>query len=184
MINRVKTELSSFVNLDCEENGICAQLDPTIGVDAYVVVKVDEFYNSGAGGNPTPPSIDCLITVENDDNSYINYLIELKNIKKARFNISNIRDKFKTTLYDFMGTKYQDIYENSNYRIKDMKLYFVTDPHKFADNGIIGKGMPYDKLRNLQGTKMERLLLEPPLRYRGKIYQIKPYTPDPLIIKI
>lgn len=184
MINQIKSELKTFVKTVCEENGICAKIDESIDVGDYAVVKVDDYYNSGAGGNPIPPSIDCLITVKNDDDSIIHYLIELKNIKKASFTVSNIRGKFETTLYDFMGSKYSHLYQDPRFKTKDIKLYFVTDPYHLVEDGKAESGSPYDLTKLPQGNKMDLLLSGKPFRYRGKIYQIQARTPDPLVSKI
>lgn len=184
MINKINTKLTTFVNTVCEENGICANIEPSIKPDEFTVVKVDDYYNSGAAGHPTPPSIDCLITVKNDDDSYVHYLIELKNIPKARFTVSNIRGKFETTLNDFMGSRFSDIYENPSFVTKDLKLYFVTDPYHLVAGGKVAAGSSYDTTKLPQGNKMDLLLKEKPFRYRGKIYQIQARTPDPLVSKI
>jgi hypothetical protein len=91
MIKEINSALSKFIKSTCDENGICAQIDPSISADEYVVVKVDDFYNSGVI-SPTPPSIDCLITVKNTDSKYSHYLVELKNINSSSgFTIPNIR---------------------------------------------------------------------------------------------
>jgi hypothetical protein len=78
-----------------------------------------------------------------------------------------------------MGTRYSHIYEKSEYKTKDIKLYFVTDPYKYKS-----RGLTYEKCENLQNTRMEKLILEKPFEYRGKLYQIQPTIPDPLIIKL
>jgi hypothetical protein len=170
MIDEIKNSkaLTLFITDKCEENQICVSIDNSIPKTNYVVIKVDQHYNSLRLKN-TPPSLDCLIAVKCRDNDYIIYLVELKNIKSpAGFKVDNIYKKFKTTIDDFMGSRFKNIFQNHKYKIKWLYLYFVTDPYR-------GR-------RPRQGTtKMDSLLLKKPFLFQGKRYIISHKLPNPMI---
>lgn len=157
-----------YITDKCEENQICVSIDNSIPRTNYVVIKVDQHYNSLRLKN-TPPSLDCLIAVKCRDNDYIIYLVELKNIKsQAGFKVDNIYQKFKTTIDDFMGSRFRNIFHNKKYNVKRLHLYFVTNP--------------YRKRRLREGTtKMDSLLSRKPFEFQGKLYVLKHKLPNPMI---
>ncbi len=168
MINKIKdTEaLKPFITDECEENKIFVNMADDIPQNNYLVIKVDRYYNS-LNLSDTPPSVDCLVLLKCADSSYVLYLVELKNIKRPRrFKIDNIRDKFKTTIDDFMSTRFKDIFHSEKLPIKDLRLYFVTNLYKTPRKDT---------------TKMDSLLSRLPFEFRGKIKQIEPELPNPLI---
>lgn len=170
MINVIKKteQLTPFITDKCEENQICVSMDYNIPKTNYVVIKVDQYYNSLRLPN-TPPSLDCLITVRCTDDDYIIYLVELKNIKSPKgFIVNNIYNKFKTTIEDFMEIKFKNIFHDPEFNIKKLHLYFVTDP--------------YGKRRFTQGTtKMDSLLSRKPFQFQGKLFMLEHSLPNPMI---
>jgi hypothetical protein len=170
MIDELKKtkSLTPFITDKCEENQICVTMDNSIPKTNYVVIKVDDHYNS-LRLKKTPPSVDCLITVKCRDNGYIIYLVELKNIKSpAGFKIDNVYNKFKTTIEDFMEILFRNIFHNPKYNVKRLHLYFVTDP--------------YGKRRLRTGTtKMDSLLSRKPFKFQGKLYMLNHKLPNPMI---
>lgn len=168
MIDKIKNtaSLKPFITNRCEEKRIFVSMAGDILPDNYLVIKVDSYYNS-LNLSDTPPSVDCLIPLKCSDNSCVIYLVELKNIKSPRrFKLDNIYGKFKTTIEDFMGKRFKKIFYDERLSIKNLELYFVSKLYKS---------------RRLEGTKMDSLLSRKPFEFRGKIYQISPELPNPLI---
>ncbi len=133
--------------------------------DNYVVVRMDKYYTSLNLGHlrQTPPSIDCLIVLKCSDGSFIIYLIELKNIKRpSGFEAPNIYMKFKTAIEDFMSVRFKDIFLDPGYRIKNIHLYFVSNPYRLKDIS-----------HKREGTKMDKLLSYKPFQFRGITRAIK-----------
>ena len=183
MINQIKNDdiLKTFTCITCEENGICATIDDQITEEEVAIVKVDGFYSS-LKLKETPPSIDFLVSVDCTENSYVLYLIELKNINSpGGFNIKNVYGKFRTTIEDFMSVKFSYIYLNPKYSIKDLMLYFVSDPYRLNKVGIAYEDYQKDKKNAL---KVDNFLLQKPFLFNGKACLIKPILPNPLIRKI
>lgn len=177
MIDEIRSALSDYTCNECQENGVCAEIDPLIPTEDYVIVKVDRYYNEEVP-NP-PPSTDCLITLKKSDDEFIHYVIELKDIKSPKgFTVDNVYNKFVTTLTDFMSEKFSSLYSDSIFPNQILKLYFVTDAYRLKK-----KGLMYEDIENLEGTKLERLILMPPIMYMDKPYIIKARTPNPIICK-
>jgi len=100
-------------------------------------------------------------------------LTELKNIKKPKgFTIKNIRRKFETTVNDFMSKSFQDVFLDDNYKLKPLRLYFVTNPY-----GL--KEMPHRR----EGTKMEKLLAMKGFFFKGQTAMLTHKLPSPIIEK-
>jgi hypothetical protein len=172
MINKIKNTkaLQPFITDKCEENEVAAEMDETIHPDNYLVLKVDNYYNSLHLAN-TPPSVDCLVPLKCRDNGFIIHLIELKKIKRpGSFSVKNLYKKFKTTIENFMAKRFKNIFHNEKYyTIKRLELYFVTSSYD-------------EKIRRKEGTtRMDTLLARPPFRFMRKKYQIKHKLPNPII---
>jgi hypothetical protein len=181
MINQIKNDaiLQHFLCSDCEENGICATIEDSITEEEIAIIKVDGYYNSLHLKCP-PPSTDFLVSIDCEEDSYILYLIELKNINSPKgFNVGNVYQKFRTAIEDFMSIRFNYIYMNKKYKIKNLLLYFVTDPY-----GLKIAGMSYDDYRKKKNTlKVDNILLQKPFVFNGKAYLIRPVLPNPLIQK-
>lgn len=175
MINKIKhtPALEPHITDQCEENQVCVSMDGDISNDNYLVLKVDNYYNSLNIGHlgKTPPSIDCLIPLRCADKQFIIYLVELKNIKSpGGFTVEEIYNKFKTTIENFMGKRFKNIFLSPRHQIKKLFLYFVTNPYGETE-----------KRRRQEGSKMDALLARKPFKFRGKRYQIQHKLPNPII---
>ena len=111
-------DLFAIVRACCEENDVsisfCEELfvDNEVDDNRVAILKIDSYYNTKNFAKP-PPSIDCLIVINESDDKYALYLIELKGIKKAaNFDKKNIVTKFKTTIDDFLSKEFSNIFLN------------------------------------------------------------------------
>jgi hypothetical protein len=154
-----------------------------------VIVKVDDYYNSNLKPPNIPPSADFLISVDCTKSRYVLYIIEFKNISSPkRFDIKNIYEKFKTTIYDFMSNRFADIYTNKNYEIIDLLIYFIADPYRLKKAGV--SSYPQYKANKLargktDSTRIDNLLSQKPFKFREKYYLIKyDLPPNPIIKKL
>lgn len=160
---------------ECAENGCKADIDKSIGKDAFIIIKPDSYYNSMSGIRP--PSPDCLIIIRCGENEYNIYIVELKDISNSGgFSITNIREKFNTCLNDFMQGILSDFFINSNYIIRDVKLFFVTDPYDELSGS---------RIRLSKTTKMDALLAmnTKPFRFGEKRLGIEHRAENPVITR-
>ncbi len=186
MINTIKSNniLCNYISDLCLENGVCATIDNNIPNSDYVIVKVDNYYNSLKLAF-TPCGVDCPITLilskSNNIEVYKHYLIELKNIRSAsELYVENIYYKFYNTLNDFMDKKFSNIYNNKLYKIRDVKLLLITPCYRFFKNSAISDE---EKKRKLEGTRLEQILSVGTYEYHGRLLQIEYELPNPLITK-
>lgn len=169
MLDKIyKTEaLLPFLKKECYENEVGISLDKGINEDDYVVIKVDDYYNSLNLGKDTPPSPDCLIIRKCEHTGYGLTIVELKNIQTAKgFNVNNMIGKFNTCINDFIMIRFKDLLFKE---YVDIKLYFVS------------KINPYNKNRD-KGLRLETLI-EKKIIYNGAKYMIAPDLPNPTIKK-
>lgn len=165
MIKRIKSHeiLSKFVEDTCCENDICVTFENGIPPDSYAIIKVDNYYNSLKLGKKTPASIDCLIIRKCVKTGYGLTLVELKKIETAKgFELENMRQKFKTTLYDFIKIRFKNPLD-INY--SEIKLYFVSKQEIYK--------------RDL-GLKME-VLINTKFKFNDRNLMIRPELPNPTI---
>lgn len=190
MITQIKNEdaLKPFLADKCEDNGVYAIIEASIKEDEIAIVKVDDYYNTIEKSPNIPPSADFLISVDCINNWYALYVIEFKNINSPKcFNVRNIWEKFRTTVEDFMSVRFAHIYENKNYKINDLLIYFIADPYRLKRLNITYDEYKSKRLANgkSDSTRVDNLLSQKPLRYRGKIYIIKyELPPNPVIRKL
>jgi hypothetical protein len=175
MINQIKysKSLKPFITNKCEENEIFVSMAKDIPGTSFLVIKVDRYYNSLKIGHlhKTPPSVDCLVLLKCRDNTFIIYLVELKKVKSpAGFSVDNIYNKFKTTIENFMGSRFNNIFLNERYIVRRLQLYFVTSAYGEKRKSWRKEGTKLDVLRSLK-----------PFKFRGKRYQIVHKLPNPLI---
>lgn len=174
MINQIKYKksLKDFISNECEENKYFVKMADDIPKDHYLVIKVDNYYNS-LNLKKTPPSIDCLVPLKCRNNDYVIYLVELRNVKSSGgFGTKSIYNKFKTTVENFMGSRFRNIFYNERYSIRSLQLYFITAAY----------GKTGEKWRK-EGTKVDMLRSMKPFKFQGKRYQLKHILPNPLIDK-
>jgi len=165
LINTIKTHeiLSKYVENECCENDVCVTFDSTISTESTVIIKVDKFYNNLKLGKNTPPSLDCLIIRKCVSDNYGLTLVELKNIHSGSgFDIINMQEKFKTTLYDFIKERFK---KELDINYSDIKLFFVSNQEIYK--------------RDI-GLKME-VLINTKFRFNEKSLMITPYMPNPSI---
>jgi hypothetical protein len=164
MINRIKehVELSKYVDDTCCENGICVSFDSSLSKDSYVIIKVDNYYNS-LNIEKRPSSIDCLIIRQCINGGYGLTLVELKKINTGKgFELENMREKFTTTLNHFIKNQFKNPLD-INYN--DVKLFFVSNQEIYK--------------RDL-GLKME-VLMNVKFKFNEKTLMIRPEMPNPTI---
>ncbi|MBL7767493.1 MAG: hypothetical protein JNK20_00885 [Flavipsychrobacter sp.] len=164
MINRIKSHpvLKNFIEETCCENGICVTFDDDTSKDDYLILKVDKYYAS-LKLEKTPPSVDCVIIRKCKNGGYGLTIVELKNISTSRgFDLDNLKDKFETTISDFIGNKFRSLLYVD---YKDVKLFFVTVKNLYKQD----LGLKYETLINIRFSYNKRKLL------------IQPYMPTPTI---
>lgn len=172
-------QLFAITRTSCNENEIFVEISNNISEDDFLVLKIDQYYNS-LNIRTRHPSVDCLIIVRCQKNEgYDLYLVELKNIKRLKgFKTKNIEEKFKTALEDFMSDRFSHIFLNDNYRINKLRMYFISDP--------LGLKKKYPNItaeqyrRRFSGTKLDMLQSSRPVKFRNKITNIDPRLPNPM----
>lgn len=127
LIKSLKSDLKlqPFIIPRCEENGLCVVLDASLGADEFLIIKVDAFYNAcldyfdpSTRKWTTPASIDCLIVVQcKKQDRYQVLLVEQKNTPNNPPH-QNMRDKFETTLLDFMSNRFRHHFYNTDYHLE------------------------------------------------------------------
>ncbi len=162
-LKKIKTHtvLSKLVRERCEEHGVCVLVDERIENEHFVVLKVDDFYNS-LNVKIRPKSPDCLIIQKCNQSDYALTVAELKDISQAsRFELKHIYEKFETCFDDFIGKRFDDILK---IEFKRVKLYFVSKIEIYKRDATL-------KLK----------LANKPFYYNGKKYYIEPQMPSPAI---
>ena len=164
MIEKILNDngLSSFIVENCCEEGVCVTFDSTVSSENYVIIKVDDFFNS-LNLKKTPASVDCLVFQRCLDGSYGITLVELKSSSSSGFlAFETIKQKFQNTIDIFIIGKFPK-YFFLDY--KKFDLYFVSNIEIYKRD----LGLKYETLIN---TKF---------MYNGKNRMIKPYMPTPTI---
>jgi hypothetical protein len=164
MIQKIKNHniLSPFTEDTCCENGICVSFDENLEPNNYVIIKVDNYYNS-LNLAATPPSVDCLIIRRCINGGYGLTIVELKDIGTgAAFTIDNMKGKFNTTLNNFIKRRFKELL---NIEYNEIKLYFVSN---------------IDIYKRDLGLKME-VLINTQFDFNGKKLMIQPKMPTPTI---
>lgn len=171
------SELKKIIVKCCSENNVEATISSNIDKADFVILKIDKYYTSLLLAN-TPKSVDCLIVLRCDDNTFMLFIIELRDIKNlAGFSAKEIYQKFETTINNFLREKFSEFFFSDNYDIKDLKLLFITDPLN-----IQNKKYTLNQIKNrIQGTKIEILLLMRPFKFGSRYYSISYEVPNPII---
>ncbi len=168
LLNNIKENqyLTDFIKDECSDERMCVEIDNKIAKNEYLVIKVDDYYNS-LGLTHTPASPDCLIVIKCKNSGYALAIVELKNINKAkRFDIENLTQKFTTCFNDFMSKRFKEYFDQDFQRIQ---LFFVTKVNIHPSNR--------DPLR---GLRLEALMNKR-FKFRKRNYMIRSYNPTPLI---
>ena len=174
MIEKIlaNTELVAILKNEVKENSACVELDidfylesGELDTEQLVNLAVDEYYNS-LGLGYTPPSIDNLLVIKRGKDKFAVYLIELKDVKKLqRICNKSIKGKFDTTINDFMLERFSKEFNDNFARVTDLNLWLVCNRFTFMNRTITDE--EYEK--RIKNTVIERLLMIPPYRYKGKV---------------
>lgn len=164
--------LRSLLKDEVKENNACVILDADFYLEngkldneKIINLAIDEYYNSLNLGN-TPPSIDNLLVINRGDKKYAVYLIELKDVRKlSRLCNINIRSKFNTTIDDFMLERFQTEFNQDDIKITDLNLWLVCNRFSFMNEAISDE----DYEKRIKNTIIEKLMMIPPFRYKGKV---------------
>jgi len=154
LLNQLREEatITDFFRPECEDEGICIEMDEEIGEDNILIIKPDDYYNS-LNLEKTPASVDCLIIQYCESGIYKIYLIELKNFKNARqIDKKNLIEKYRTTLFDFISDRYRHIFNEFEF-----KTYLWLCAGKVTEEKI--KNYSLDFLLSLDHIKFRGLWL-------------------------
>jgi len=158
--------LQVHIKPECEDEGLCVDFEASIDRNTTLVLKVDDFYNDLNIAN-RPASIDCLIVQFCSGNNYKLSLIELKNVERAQnIDRKNLREKFETTLYDFMSDKFRNYFYNEAF---DLKIELILCAGKLQNDN------------SFKSYKLDFLLGLKPFRFDGKLIGINGIPPIPII---
>lgn len=164
LIENIKSHeiLSQFLVEECCENNVSVTFAEDVASESYIIIKVDDFYNS-LGLPETPPSLDCFIIRRCLNTGFGLTLVELKEIDSSkRFDLDNLKAKFETCLDDFMQKRFKDLLHKD---YKDIKLYFVSNIEIYKrDIGL--------KLETLMNVRFN---------YGSRKLMIQPRMPHPTI---
>lgn len=161
--------LSPFFCDNCNENGVGVNFDPSLQLNKdYIIIKVDDYYNSNFKNPNIPPSPDCIIIQKCHDERYVIYIVELKSIQSlGPYNLRHIRDKFQTCLSHFMSDLYRKYFYASDLNFH-IKLLFICD--LFTGNN--------DKFKT---TKLDNLLALPHCSFANNKYNLEHKIPSPIV---
>lgn len=180
MIDAIYNESALFaiIRYDCEENGYYVGFSTSIDMDTRTaILKVDAFYNS-FNIRKRPPSIDFLVVLKCCDATFCLYLIELRNVgSPSSINKQNIIDKYSTTIEDFMKIRYSSIFLADQYIVKDVRLYFVTDPLRLSSSSLTAQAIE----RKYKNTKIDYFSTIKPFQFRNFVRRIQHMLPNPVI---
>lgn len=164
IIENIKSHeiLRRFLVEECCENNVSVTFAEDVANESYIIIKVDDFYNS-LGLGETPPSLDCLIIRRCLITGFGLTLVELKEIDSSkRFDLENLKAKFETCLDDFMQKRFKDLLFKD---YKEIKLFFVSNIEIYKrDVGL--------KLETLMNVRFN---------YGGRKLMIQPRMPHPTI---
>ena len=188
MIDMIKRDahLVPYLKENIEDNGISAIVDDKLTTDEYVAIKVDEYY-AGLREKITPKSVDFVVVVDCQCNSYVMYILEFKNVHKSRgLNIAEIQEKFANTIDDFLSNTFSSIFENDRFKYKDIKLFLVSDAYQQATNNQThAEVLAFrEKINKKDSLKVDLRLRQKLFKFRGRVLQIEyDIPPNPIIAR-
>lgn len=190
MVNMIKNnpQLGPYL-CDClEDAGIKVEIDPDLTSEDYVAIKVDNYYAGLRLGGITPKAVDFLVVVDCHCDWYAMYILEFKNVKgPEKLNISDIQEKFTTTINSFLNKTFADIFLNDRFKYRAVKLYLVSDAY-----GEVGRFKNHDdylafrqKINKRDSLKVDVSLSSKLYKFRGKLLRIEyDIPPNPIISRI
>jgi hypothetical protein len=125
---RAEPTLQDFLRDVCSENDVGVSIDPSVFLQDYVIIKVDDYFRSSI--EPTPKGIDCLVVQKCVDNRYKLYLIELKNIQKIKSGedfSKSLKEKIQNTFDVLMSDHFKNLFLNSDYQFISIEPFFVSN---------------------------------------------------------
>ncbi|ELK8484555.1 hypothetical protein RV034_000687 [Vibrio parahaemolyticus] len=162
-----------------EENSASVDIDveyfsgDEIDLEKMLNLAVDDYYKALKLGN-TPKAIDNLVLINRGNNKFSIYLIELKDVNKLRrLCVDDIKEKYQTTINDFMINRYGESFNNDAYKLIDFNIWLVCNKFRFLDSDISSE----DYEKKIENTFIERLLMIKPFKYKNKLSQITPMYP-------
>jgi len=166
--------ISPYFCDECKENDVSIEIDKSIDAADILIIKVDDYYNANVPLAIRPKSPDCLIIQRCSDNTFILYIVELKNIKNQDgFTVAGIEEKFITCLDDFMSVRFGHYFHNNSYNYRNIRLFFISDPFHFKDDP--------EKQLKMRGHKLDLLIAIRIPKYFDKHLYIDPKIPNPKI---
>lgn len=189
MIQKIKSckILIPYLRNEIEDEGIMVGISDDIDKEKIAIIKVDDYYRSLRLAL-TPKAVDHLVIVDCECDSYVMYLLELKNVSSPKYlDIKSIQEKFDNTIKDFLSDKFAEIFLNDRFKYKKIMLYLISDAY-----GISGKYDDFNKYRQIRektnkrdSLKIELNLGSKLFRFKGKILKIMyDIPPNPVISKI
>lgn len=166
--------LKYFLHYEIEDAGVSVKVNETLSSRDYVGIKVDDYYCS-LKLDKTPKSVDFIITVDCQCNSYLLYILEFKKLKKPKYlKVQEILEKITNTFNDFIEDRFKYIFLNDKFKYKKVFIYLVGDVYTPARL----------KTRNYENDtlKIDTNLSLNPIRFRGKFYRINYCLPEDLVI--
>jgi hypothetical protein len=171
---RKDTTISPYFCNECVENDVSIDIDQSISNEEILIIKVDNYYNANVPIDLRPKSPDCLIIQRCSDNTYIIYIVELKNIaNQDGFTVKGIEEKFITCLDDFMSVRFANYFHDNSFNYSSIKLYFISDPYGFKNDP--------EKQLKMRGHKLDLLISIRIPRYFNQHLYIDPKIPNPKI---
>lgn len=186
MISTIRCDkrISPFIREKIEDNGIMVEISEDLTKEDYAAIKVDEYYAKTLP-RQEPKSVDFVVVVDCQCESYFMYILELKNVKgPEKLVFSDIYEKFSNTISLFLSEAFSDIFLNDKYKYKGVKLYLISDAYK--EKGQFRTHEEFKKFRehinNRDTLKVDLNLSSRIFRFRGKAYTIEyEIPPNPII---
>lgn len=189
MIQMIKEcrELNACITWEISDAGLTVDVDPDLKEDEYVGIKVDDYYNHKKSSDaPTPLSVDYVISVDCACDTYVLYILELKNVKSPQsYTTKEITAKFETTIENFLKTEFGDIFDNARFKYRNIYLYLVTSAYsnRVKNESFEAYIKLLEKINSKDTLVKDQELSLKLFRFHGKILRIKIEVPPYPIIR-
>lgn len=187
MVNMIKrdAQLAPYLHDVLEDAGITIGIDPTLQLDDYAAIKVDDYY-ADLHLTMSPKAVDFVVAVDCQCDAFALYILELKNVNGPEgLVLEDIKEKFGNTINSFLGDSFSYIFTNDRFKYKVIKLYLISDAYhevgKFSNHAEYLKFR--DRVNKRDTLKVDFSLSFKPYQFRGKILRIEYDIPPNPIIK-